>query len=87
MGGLPRRVQFRCFSLALMGLDDRLGTVSAGKIASLVLVRGNPLEDVRNTRVIEGVFLRGKYYDRADLDRLLSEVSKTADSDAGSGSE
>ena len=87
MGGLPRRVQFRCFSLALMGLDDRLGTVSAGKIASLVLVRGNPLEDIRNARLIEGVFLRGTYYDHADLDRLLSEVSKIADSDAVSGSE
>jgi imidazolonepropionase-like amidohydrolase len=70
-----------------MGLGDRLGTVTEGKTASVVLVKGNPLEDIRNTRLIEGVFLRGKYYDRADLDRLLSEAREIVDSGAGSGSE
>jgi imidazolonepropionase-like amidohydrolase len=63
-----------------MGLEDRLGTVAEGKTASLVLVKGNPLEDIRNTRLIDGVFLRGKYYDRADLDRLLSEAREAASS-------
>jgi hypothetical protein len=54
--------------------------VAQGKTASLVLVRGNPLEDVRNTRSINGVFLRGTYYDRADLDRVLSEARAAASS-------
>jgi hypothetical protein len=52
--------------------------VAEGKTAALVLIKDNPLEDVRNTRLIDGVFLRGKYYDRADLDRLLSEARKAA---------
>jgi len=63
-----------------MGLDDRLGTVAAGKTASLVLVKGNPLEDIRNARLIEGVCQRGTYYNRADLDRLLSEARAAASS-------
>ena len=54
-----------------MGLGDRLGSVGEGKTASLVLVRANPLEDVRNAEQIEGVFLRGRYFGRDDLDRLL----------------
>ena len=57
-------------------MEVRLGTVAEGKTASLVLVKGNPLEDIRNARLIDGVFLRGTYYDRADLDRLLSEARK-----------
>ncbi|MGL6279453.1 MAG: amidohydrolase family protein [Gaiella sp.] len=57
-----------------MGLGDRLGTVGEGKTASLILVRANPLEDVRNAGQIEGVFLRGRYFDRDDRGRLLVEA-------------
>jgi imidazolonepropionase-like amidohydrolase len=61
-----------------MGLGDRLGSVSEGKTASLALVRDNPLADVRNAQQIEGVFLRGRYFDRDDLGRLLVEASALA---------
>ncbi len=39
---LRRRWCATLVSVRFMGLDDRLGTVSEGKIALLVLVRGNP---------------------------------------------
>ena len=61
-----------------MGLEDRLGSVIEGKTASLVLVRGNPLEDIRNAQQIESVFLRGQYFSRSDLDRLLAEAKELA---------
>ncbi len=57
-----------------LGLDDRLGTIAEGKTASMVLLRANPLEDVRNAREIECVLLRGQVFDRAALDRLLEEA-------------
>ena len=88
--GIPPVDILRSATLApvrFMGVEDHLGTVAEGKAASLVLVKGNPLEDVRNTRLIDGVFLRGKYYDRADLDRLLSEAREIVTAGAGSGSE
>ncbi len=59
-----------------MGLDARLGAVAEGKTASLVLLRSNPLEDIRNTGQIEGVLFRGHYFNRADLDRLQQDVKK-----------
>ena len=62
-----------------MGLDNRLGTIAVGKTASMVLVRANPLEDIRNAQQIEGVLLRGKYFDRKDLDRLLDEAKDLAE--------
>jgi imidazolonepropionase-like amidohydrolase len=61
-----------------MGLDSKLGTVAEGKEASLVLLRANPLVDIGNAQQIEGVFLRGKYYNRADLDRMLEETKALA---------
>jgi len=59
-----------------VGLDNRLGTVSEGKTASLVLTRANPLEDIRNASQIEGVFLRGRYLNRDELDGLLREAKE-----------
>ena len=61
-----------------MGLGDRLGSLGVGKTASMVLVRGNPLEDIHNAQQIESVFLRGQYLSRKDLDRLLVEAGKLA---------
>ncbi len=61
-----------------MGLGDRLGSVTEGKKASMLLVRGNPLEDVQNAALIEGVFLRGRYLDRQELERLLAEARTLA---------
>jgi imidazolonepropionase-like amidohydrolase len=61
-----------------MGLGNRLGSIGEGKTASMVLVRANPLEDIKNAAQIEGVFLRGQYYSRNDLDRLLTEAKDLA---------
>jgi imidazolonepropionase-like amidohydrolase len=61
-----------------MDLDDRLGSISEGKTASMVLVRADPLQDIRNAQQIESVFLRGQYFSREDLDQLLDEAKDLA---------
>ncbi len=53
------------------------GTVNIGKNANLVLLNKNPLENIKNTRTIQGVFLKGKWYSRNDLNILLNEVEKS----------
>ncbi len=79
--GIPAADVLRSATLVparFMGLDDRLGAIAEGKIASMVLLRANPLEDIRNAREIEAVFRRGTYYDRVALDRLLAEAKDLA---------
>ncbi len=55
-------------------LDDRLGALSAGKIADIVLLDADPLTNIRNTRRIFAVVQGGRLFSRADLDALLTQV-------------
>jgi imidazolonepropionase-like amidohydrolase len=48
----------------LFGVDDQLGTLAAGKGADFIVLDANPLDDIRNTRRISDVYLRGKKVDR-----------------------
>jgi imidazolonepropionase-like amidohydrolase len=50
-----------------MGIDDRLGSMAVGKGADFIVLDANPLDDIRNTRRISQVYLRGKQVDRAAM--------------------
>jgi imidazolonepropionase-like amidohydrolase len=57
------------------GKTADLGTVEVGKVADLVILEANPLDDIRNTERIAGVVTAGRYLDRQELDRLLLEAA------------
>jgi hypothetical protein len=61
-----------------LSLLNSLGTVQKGKIADLVLLDGNPLDDIRNTRQIHAVILNGRLLDRNALAKLLAQVEAAA---------
>jgi len=56
----------------VLKMADSLGTIEPGKLADLVLLDANPLEDIRNTQKIRAVVADGRLYRRADLDQLLA---------------
>jgi hypothetical protein len=62
-----------------LGLADSVGTVQVGKVADLVLLDANPLASISNTQKVSGVVLRGRLFDRRDLDALLSEIRRMPD--------
>ena len=50
------------------------GIIAPEKKANLVLLDKNPLEDIRNTTLINAVILNGKILDRTILDKILASV-------------
>ncbi len=60
------------------GRQADFGGVEKGKIADLVLLDANPLDDIHNTQKINAVVLAGRYFSRADLDEMLRAVERAA---------
>lgn len=58
-------------------LND-FGTVETGRIADLVLLRANPLDNIANTREIAGVIADGRYISPQDLEKLRAKLKQLA---------
>lgn len=58
--------------------DDERGTVQEGRIADLVLLDENPLEDIENSRRVHGTVVRGHWLSRAELDDRLAQAERQA---------
>ena len=54
------------------------GSVEAGKVADLVLLNANPLENIRNTRAIKAVVLRGRLFLKPALQEMLERAAIAA---------
>ncbi len=61
-----------------LGKLQSQGTIEPGKLADLVLLDADPLDDIHNTQKIRAVILRGRLIDRRALDALLSSAEKFA---------
>lgn len=60
---------------AYLGETSR-GCLQPGCVADLVLLTANPLQDIGNTRSIEGVMRAGEWFDRQHLDDILAAVAE-----------
>ena len=60
------------------GQGDTYGLIKSGFAADFLLVEENPLDEIRNTAAIKGVFANGKWIDRADADKLLETAAREA---------
>lgn len=54
------------------------GPLQKGRIADLVLLKANPIDDIGNTRRISGVIADGRYISQQDLDRLRVRLKQLA---------
>jgi hypothetical protein len=62
------------------GLQHKYGQVAKGMVADLIILNGNPLNDIRNTKTIESVIFNGNLYDRKalnDIERLVEDRART----------
>ncbi|MBI2189158.1 MAG: amidohydrolase family protein [Acidobacteria bacterium] len=60
------------------GIENTAGSIAAGKRADLVLLDGNPLEDIANVRRIHAVVVAGRLLERKELDELRAQVKAAA---------
>ncbi len=60
------------------GMQDSLGTVEEGKLADLVLLDANPLEQISNTQRIAGVVVAGRFMPKTELRKMLKGVEAAA---------
>jgi len=76
-GGMPSLDALRSATInpaIFMNKKTDFGSIEVGKLASLVLLNKNPLENIENTKTIETVIVRGKVYSRKALDLLLEQA-------------
>lgn len=59
---------------AFLGKSDEFGTIAVGKRADLVLVDGNPLQDIGRLKHPVGVMTRGRWFTRGQLQQMLAEL-------------
>jgi imidazolonepropionase-like amidohydrolase len=60
------------------GRLESLGSIERGKLADLVLLDANPLDDIRNTKKIRAVVANGTWLDRARLDAMMAAAKLKA---------
>ena len=59
-----------------LGFDKDIGSLEKGKLADLVILSDNPLEDIRNTDKVEHVMLGGRLYESETMNEVHTGDTK-----------
>jgi imidazolonepropionase-like amidohydrolase len=73
--GIPALAVIRIATLngaVFLGLEEELGSIEEGKLADLVLLNGNPVDDIDNAKDIDLVIKNGRVIDRSALEIPLN---------------
>jgi imidazolonepropionase-like amidohydrolase len=86
LAGIPNAAALRAGTVnaaRALGVSERLGTIEAGKYADLLIVHGDPLTTITDTRNARLVIKAGRFYDPAQLFRSIQgKMGPTDESEA-----
>jgi hypothetical protein len=59
-----------------LGLDGDIGSIEVGKLADLVVIDGNPLEDLRRSEYVDYTMINGRLFEAATMRQVAPETTK-----------
>ena len=72
-GGMSNLQALKCATIngaKYLGMDHQLGSIKEGKLADLIIIDGNPLEDIRQSEFVTHTMINGRLYDSATLNEM-----------------
>lgn len=72
-GGMSNLEALKCATIngaEYLGLEKQLGSIEAGKLADLIVIDGNPLEDIQATENVTYTIVNGRVYDAETMNEM-----------------
>jgi imidazolonepropionase-like amidohydrolase/Tol biopolymer transport system component len=72
-GGMSNHDALKCATIngaTYLGMDHQLGSIKKGKLADIIVLDKNPLENIRNSETVVYTMLNGRLYDAATMNEI-----------------